>query len=212
MRVGWLGAAGIGAAVVFTLGWVVAGAASDVVDQTRGTINDLSARPVEHPWLWSVPRALSGLLVLAVCAGLARRLPPGARWGVRLLALLGVAEVLGLVFRRDCLTTDPSCDHDRAYSWQHVGHELVSPFGSVGLVLALVLLARTFRDEPSLRFLWRSSVAAIAVFVGTLALFAVLRGNEGLGIVQRVSATAVHAWIAVVAVGLDRGRPPPASG
>ena len=206
MRVRPLASAGVGAAVVFTLGWIVAGAVSEPVDATRGTINDLGAQPVALAWLWNVPRAVSGLLIVAVCAGLRTRLPQtrGTRAGVLLLGLFGVAQALALVFRRDCLTTDPTCDHDRSYSWQHVGHELISPLGSVGLVVALVLLARCFRDEPGLRVLWQPSVAALAVLVATLALFAVVRDSDGVGVVQRLSATAVYVWIAVVAVTLDQ--------
>jgi hypothetical membrane protein len=93
MRVRPLASAGVGAAVVFTLGWIVAGAVSEPVDATRGTINDLGAQPVALAWLWNVPRTVSGLLIVAVCAGLRARLPQtrGTRAGILLLGLLGVA-------------------------------------------------------------------------------------------------------------------------
>ena len=205
-----LAAAAIGSGIVFTVGWVVAGSLSGSADSIDGTLSDLGARTADVPWLWNGARAVSGALLVAVALGMRARLPRGrdARVATALLALLGVAEILGgLLFHTDCLSTEAGCGHDRTYSWRHLGHEFLSPFGSVGLVVALVLFARTFRDAPPLRGLHRATIATLVLFVATLAVYVERAGDAGAGIVQRVSATVVYAWIVFAAVRLGAVEP-----
>lgn len=197
MRVPWLAAAGIGSAAVFTAGWIAAGLVSDTADWSRGSLADLGARGADAAYVWNAARAAAGALLVPFAFGFYRLLP-AAKVSAALLAAMGVALVLqGTVFRRDCLSTDPACGPD--YSWHHYGHEVVGPFGSIGLVLALVLAARVFRDDRRLLLLWRATVAAIAALVVLLAVYVTLRDEAGSGVVLRLAALVTDAWIALVA-------------
>ena len=210
MPVGRLGAAAIASAVVFTLGWVLAALVSSTADTADGSLSDLGARTADAPWVWNAARAVSGLLLVVVALGLRRRLPAGRRVAIAtaLLALLGIADVLGgLAFHTDCRTTEPGCDHDREYSWRNAGHELIGPFGSVGLAVSLALFASTFRVLPQLRVLHAATVATLVAFVVTLAAYVARADDAGVGIVQRVSATVIYAWIVLVALRLERVEP-----
>jgi hypothetical protein len=208
MRLPWLAATGIGSAVVFTAGWLVAGFVSDTADWSRGTINDLGAYTADAAAAWNVPRVLSGVLLIPAAVGLARAVP-AALGGATLIGILGAAGIAGgTVFRRDCLSTEPGCGPGRDFSWHHLGNEVVAPFGSIGLVLALVLFGRAFRDQPQFRFLWRSTVAATAAVVLLLLAYLALRDRAGAGVAQRLVTVVAYGWIGLVAYRLDGVSPP----
>ncbi|MBD0329490.1 MAG: DUF998 domain-containing protein [Thermoleophilia bacterium] len=209
MRIGWLAAAGVAAGVVFTAGWLVAGLVSRTADVGRGTLSDLGAATADRPWIWNSARTVAGVLVVAVSLGVYRRARglPGAAAGVVLLGLFGAALAAAFVARRDCRTTEPACGTDGEYSWQHVAHEVASPFGSFGLMIALVVLTRAFAHDPRLAGLARYSRATVGAFLVLLVAYLLLEERPGAGISQRLSSLVVFVWLAAVAYRLDRLAP-----
>jgi hypothetical membrane protein len=199
MRSAWITVAGVAAGVVFTAGWIAAGVGSSTADSVNGTLSDLGSSGADRPWIWNAARTISGVLVIAVAVGVFRKLP--RRRDAAVAAAPARAARRGRRRR--------PCGHYRPYSWRNIGHELVSPFGSLGLVVALALFARSFGAIPRLRVLRRATVVTLALFVVTLVAFVAREDRPGLGIVQRISATVLFAWLAVLAVtldGVDRDR------
>jgi hypothetical membrane protein len=206
VRIGPLGVAGIGAALMFIGGWVVAGVVSATADVSRGTIGDLGAATADRAWVWNTAATVAGVLVLGVAVGLyhAFRRLPGTAVALALLALVGATLAASFPFRRDCLSTEPSCGADADYSWHHVGRELTSPFGSVGTMIALVLLTRVFGRKAALRPLWRYSAATVAALTVLLVVYVERDGGPGAGIVQRLSTIVFFAWLAFVSYRVER--------
>jgi hypothetical protein len=139
MRSAWITVAGVAAGVVFTAGWIAAGIGSSTADSVNGTLSDLGSSGADRPWIWNAARTISGVLVIAVAVGVFRKLP--RRRDAAVAAAPARAARRGRRRR--------PCGHYRPYSWRNIGHELVSPFGSLGLVVALALFAPWTGHRPA---------------------------------------------------------------
>jgi len=187
------------AAIVLTLGWLVAGSLQTNADVRRGTISDLGAADADKAWVWNVPLTVGGVLVAAFAIGLHRALRPG--WGsaiaAALIAVFGVGLALeGALFHLDCRETVPTCAARASHSWRHTAHEIESGIGILALVVAIVVLALRFRREPRWRSLWLASLSTAVAFV---VLSAIAEDSAWEGLVQRLLVTVLLGWIAVVA-------------
>ena|SRR5918996_1245193 len=196
-----LALAGMLVPVVFTLGWLLAGVLQENANVSRGTISDLGAETADKAWLWNVPLSISGVLIIAFAAAIygAFRRTGGLVIAVVFLALFGLSQALsGILFRRDCRSTEPGCDDGADYSWHHDIHEALAGPGFLVLIVALLILMVRFRREPGWRPLWWYSLATLIAFISLIVAFAARENEAGSGLIQRGLATVFFLWIGAV--------------
>jgi hypothetical membrane protein len=195
----WGGAAGVAAAVVFTVGWIVAGLLEPGYDWARQDISDLAAATAENPWVLRATETVAGALVLVFGLGLYGAV--GDRWsgrvGATLLALFAAVQLaVGAYVHLDCSLADPAC-RSAEHTTRHELHEALSGVSFLALLVGIFSLARRFHREVTWRPLASASLIAGAATVAFLVLYMPLQWGPGGGIVQRLAITTVFGWIAV---------------
>lgn len=196
----WTGAAGIAAAVVFTIGWIVAGLLEPGYDWARQDISDLTAATAETPWVLRAAETVSGALLLVFALGLYGAV--GDRWsgriGAALLALFAAVQVaVGAYLHLDCSLADPVC-RSAEHTTRHGLHEALSGVSFLALLIALFSLAYRFHRDLSWRPLGKASIVAAVATVAFLVLYMALQWEPGGGIAQRLAITTIFGWIAVM--------------
>jgi len=209
------GFAGIGAALLITLGWVVGGLVQGAgYSWSRQEISDLGALTAQHPWVWNLADSVSGLLILVFAFGLfpVVRSSRAGRIGAGLIAVVGLGSVIDGVVREDCaLSTSEACQRlqdDPGLSWHHQAHDIESVIVVAALLAAPFVLARAFRQFEALRGLRGYTLATGVAAVAATAAYVPLYGNPGGGIAQRVLILISMAWIAVISISMLRSNPP----
>lgn len=199
------GFAGIGAASLITLGWIVGGLVQGAgYSWSRQEISDLGALTAQHPWVWNLADSASGLLILVFAFGLFTvvRSSRAGRIGVGLIAVVGFGSVIDGVLREDCaLSTSEACQRlqdDPGLSWHHQAHDVESVIVVVALLAAPFVLAKAFRQFDALRGLRGYSLASGVGAVAVTAAYVPLYGDPGGGIAQRALILIFMAWIAVI--------------
>jgi len=141
-----------------------------------------------------------GMVVLAVGVSRVLRTGPGAVWAPRLLALFGVAYVVGGLLRADPVAgfppgTTPEMAH---VTWQGVAQNASRTVSTLFLVALSVVIAGRVAAEGRRGWVW---------FVAIPAVFAVLT-VVGLGIGGNPSAIAflMTPWIWMTALALSMYR------
>lgn len=208
------GFAGIGAASLITLGWIVGGLVQGAgYSWSRQEISDLGALTAQHPWIWNLADSASGLLILVFAFGLFAvvRSSRAGRVGAGLLVAVGLGSVIDGVLREDCaLSTSEACQRlqdDPGLSWHHQAHDIESVIVVAALLAAPFVLAKAFRQFDVLRGLRGYSLATgVAAAVATAA-YVPLYGDPGGGIAQRVLILVSMAWIAVISIAMLRSSP-----
>ncbi len=192
----WCGVLG---PVVIALAGLLAGFAQEGADIRRGTLSELGAATADKAWLWNVPSAIGGVLILLGAVAVFLRLGRGVRprLGAVLIGIFGAVLALdGMLFRLDCRDeVDVGCE-ERAHTWQHEAHE-VGALSFFGLCVAAVLLAPWFRRRGPRALFAASSLVAVSL----LAFFfgwEVIADSSWAGVVQRVVVAAALAWIGLV--------------
>ena len=204
----WLtGAAGIAAAVVFTIGWIVAGLLEPGYDWARQDVSDLTAATAENPWVFRAAETLAGALLLVFTLGLYRAV--GDRWsgrvGAALLALFAAGEVaVGAYLHLDCSLADAVC-RSADHTTRHELHEALSGVSFLALLVAIFSLARRFHRDVTWRPLGSVTLVASAATVAFLVLYMVLAREPGGGIAQRLAITTLLGWIAFLGYRLRLG-------
>jgi hypothetical protein len=196
----WTGVAGIAAAVVFTIGWIVGGLLEPGYDWARQDISDLTAATAENPWVFRVAETLAGVLLLIFALGLYGA--ASDRWsgriGAAFLALFAAAQVATAAYLHlDCSLADPAC-RSAEHSTRHDLHGALSGVSFLAILVAIFLLARRFHRDVTWRPLGRVSLVAGAATVALLVVYMPLQWEPGGGIVQRLAITTVFGWIAVM--------------
>jgi hypothetical membrane protein len=196
----WTGAAGIAAAVVLTIGWIVAGLLEPGYEWARQDISDLTAATAENPWVFRAAETVSGALLLVFALGLYGAV--GDRWSGRvsaaLLALFGAIQVaVGAYLHLDCSLAEPAC-RSAEHTTRHELHGALSGVSFLALLVAIFSLARRFHRDGTWRPLGTVSLIAGAATVAFLVLYMPLQWEQGGGIVQRLAITTVFGWIAVI--------------
>jgi hypothetical membrane protein len=207
---GWLAVAG---PIAFTIAWIVSGVLQDGYSIRRDYISELAALDARHAWIMIAGFLLLGVGTVALGIGLAGALEGRlARIGSILVALAGVGIIVIGLARVDCRSRLAACaariDSGDA-SWHSATHELVSLLVFVALVAAPLMLARTFSGGA-----WRDlgTYSMITGVVGLVLLILLLSSVAGSwnGVVQRVFATVLLLWIAILGarlIRLSRVRP-----
>lgn len=208
------GFAGIGAAFLITLGWIVGGLVQGAgYSWSRQEISDLGALTAQHPWVWNLADSASGLLILVFAFGLLAvvRSSHAGRIGAGLIAVVGLGSVLDGVVREDCpLSTSEACrrlQDDPGLSWHHQVHDIESVIVVVALLAAPFALAKAFRQFDALRGLRGYTLATGVAAVAATVAYVPLYGDPGAGIAQRALILISMAWIAVISISMLRSNP-----
>jgi hypothetical membrane protein len=196
----WTGVAGVAAAVVFTIGWIVAGLLEPGYDWARQDVSDLTAATAENPWVLRVAETASGGLLLAFALGLysAVRDRWSGRVGAALLAVFAAVQVaVGAYLHLDCSLADAAC-RSAEHTTRHELHEGLSGVSFLALLVAIFSLARRFHRDVTWRPLGKVSLVAAVATVAFLVLYMLLQWEPGGGIAQRLAITTIFGWIAVM--------------
>ena len=195
------GLCGLLAPVTFAFGVFVGDRVQrDTFSPADDSISDLGALTASHPWLYNqVAANLTGLLILALAAGLWVALPRSAlaRVGVVALAVLGLGMFLDGLFRLDCQGIDAGCEND---SWHSTAHRVEGGFTRAATVVAPVVLAFAFRRLPEWRRIWLPTLLAIPVAI----LVGIPFSGLGTGAATRATSLVLLLWIALVGLWLLR--------
>jgi hypothetical protein len=190
--------AGVAGPVVFTAAWVAGSLRQTGHGALSVQLSGLAADGARDPWIM-----ITGFLVLGGClvvfgqvlatelGGLAPRLIQGA----------GVLTIAAGLLRRDHveLTSGP-------VSWHNDAHNVVSLVLYGDLVLAQLLLARSFGRDPRWRR-WRPYALAGAIATAAaLAVFIPDTTSSYAGILQRVAVTIPLLTVTAVAARLVSRR------
>jgi hypothetical membrane protein len=198
-RTALLGACGLLAFITFNAGWILGDLAQPTAfSPARDDISDLGALTASSPWLYNQLAAnISGLLVVALGIGLWRALSPSrlGRLGSALLIATGVGAFLDGIFRLDCQGIDAACSND---SWHSHGHKIESALTGATTLLALLVLAISFRRNAEWRGAWIPLLAALPAVIAANLLFSPL----GAGAATRAGTVVIFSAFAFLGVRL----------
>ncbi|WP_166355229.1 DUF998 domain-containing protein [Phytoactinopolyspora limicola] len=204
----WLAAPSIVGALVFTTGWLVAGAIQDRYDPRSDYISSLAAVDAANPWIMITAMVAFGVGVMSLGAGLFAvledRMGRIASFAV-LLSGLGVV-VVGMM-RHDCGVQLPSCSVRVSMgevSGYHAVHDVAAGLTFVLAGIAQLLISRGVRRHDAWRYLrLPSSISGVL----TLVLFTLMTSDllpEWVGVIQRTIAIVASIWVSALGVHLFR--------
>ena len=201
-------------AAIANCAFLVRSVSGSRLDPANSLISELEVPGQPSSAFFRKASLLSGLLVVALAAGLLRRIPPG-RLGVAgcwALGIYGVAGAIDALIPMDCApSASVTClraEEEGPMSWPYQAHTWFDAAGTVALLASLWLLGRHLADDHR----WRvASVSGRTGFVVLGALSLVLTGMSvwylpGVGLVQRLEVLAVSSWLLLLAV--DQRRAP----
>jgi hypothetical membrane protein len=197
------GALAVAGPVVFSAAWLVAWAAQETYSPRREDISALAALDAQQPWIM-----IAGFLALAVSLvalgmGLLRAFAGRrvARVGAVLVLLAGLGILVAGIARNDCSSELAACKariDAGDVSWHHGVHDAVSGLVFLALVVAQLVLARSFRRDPAWRDLRAYSVVSGLLTLALLVLFGTGAIDGWNGLVQRVFLAVPLLWVAVL--------------
>lgn len=203
--------AGIGGALLITVGWIIGGLLQGSgYSWSQQEISDLGALTAKSAWVWNLADSLSGLLLLIFAFGLFAvvRSSRAGRIGAGLVAVVGAGSVIDGLLREDCpLSTSEACQRLQdgpGLSWHHQAHDIESVIVFLAMIAAPFVLGTAFHSIDGLRQLRRGSIATGTLMVVAAVAYAFLYGNPGGGIAQRLLVVVFMAWIAALSVTMLR--------
>jgi hypothetical membrane protein len=203
--------AGIAGALLLTAGWIAGGLAQPATySWSRQEISDLGALTAEHAWIWNLADSLSGALIAIFAVGLFSLVKSNraGRIGAVLIGIVGVGGVLDGLLREDCpLSTSEACQRLQdgpGLSWHHQAHDIESVLVFLAMIGAPFALTRALGRLDGPGGLRRYSLATGALLIAVAIAYALLYGEAGGGIAQRLLATIFMAWILVLAIWMLR--------
>ena len=206
MRLSRLGAwCGVMGPVLFTAAWVVSSLRRAGHSASEVQLSGLAADDARDPQIM-----MAGFVVLGVCSigfgiALRRVLAPRAA-GAWLVIVAGAAAVAAGVFRRDhLLLAGPGFTGE---SWHNQVHDVASGVAYGAMLVAPLVLARRFRDDPD----WAAVRRPVQVLALGSALVLVVFASRAVepwnGAVQRVAVTlALGTEVLIAARMLTRPAP-----
>lgn len=209
---------GLGAQVVFVVGWLLAGLWQgpnySAVDHT---ISDMYAVGAPHAAFLIVCVTLGGLgTVLFAFFGLRPALRAAGRLATAgsvllSLSILGLGDLLTPLEREGCRLADAGCTATDQMA--NLGGKLdgiLSTLGLLAFVVAGFLLAQGMhRLALWRRFAWPTRIVSMIVLVLVVATAATSAGGGPGGLFERLLACVAAASVAALAVGTARMRSSP---
>jgi hypothetical membrane protein len=206
---------GIAGPVVFTVGWITAGAVQQgKYSVARHDISDMGAVGVPHAWILLTAHVVAGLCTLFfVVRGLhpALRGTRGATLSATLVAVMfGIGHLTSAAFRLDCRIADGCSPGETTSTWHGIAHAATAVVCTflVG-VAAPFVVARCLRRAPRWQNLARTCTGFGVALTISMVVYLGLDGRDGAGFAQRTFAVLLAAWVAVLALHLLAlsGRP-----
>jgi hypothetical protein len=193
--------------LVFTLGWIVAGALEpDGYSSARHDTSDLAAMTAHYAPVILWTQAIAGVLTIAFALGalgpalfIERRRSVGP-WLVA-GSLVGLELITELIFRLDCRAVDAGCTPEAAMtSWHGKLHLIVGLAAMVMTVAAPFVLAQRMRLLKGWRDLARPAMVFGGLQILAPILYGVFHGSPATGYLNR--APLVLASIGLVTLAL----------
>lgn len=172
----------------------------DGFDLTRHAWSLLEAGP--YGWVQSANLILTGAMVVAFAIGLARS--GAGRWAPRLVAVFGFGTIAA-----GFLTADPMDGYPvgvpapSSPTWHGIGHMIAGSTAFWAMVVAALLLGRTYARAGRRGFAWWCRLTGV-FFLAAIAALGSGTTSPVLVIAFTVGVAAVYALVAGVAV--DRYR------
>jgi len=172
--------------VLFTAAWVISSLRQTGHSATEVQLSGLAADDARDPQIM-----VAGFLVLGVCSigfgiALRRLLSPRAA-GAWLVIAAGAAAVGAGLFRRDhLLLVGPGFTGE---SWHNQVHDVASGVAYGAMLVAPLLLARRFRDDPDWVVVSRPVLVLALGSAVALVIFASRVVEPWNGVMQRVAVT-----------------------
>ena len=205
---GYLGLAG---PLAFAVASLIATAAQRGYNPRREDISALAALDAQYPWIMITGFLVFSGCTIALAAGLRGAIQPSqaATAGPIMILFVGLGIAgLGLM-RNDCSTALASCAarvRTANVSWHHHGHDLVSIAVFATLMLAPVVFAEAFRNDPRWQSLRTYSRVTAALSLGLFVVY--ILSSSAIpawsGLAQRLFTTATLTWLAVLGTRLAR--------
>jgi hypothetical protein len=154
-------------------------------------------------WIQITNLVLTGLMVLAAAAGLARAVPQSP-WTARLVGVFGASMVAAGVLRADPALGFPAGTPagPGTVTWHGVGHFVAGGVGFLCVIAATYVLAR---HQP--RGLAAYSRASGTFFLAGFAGIASGNGAPWLTLAFVAAVLVIFTWLAVVSARLYRSLP-----
>jgi hypothetical protein len=193
---------------LFTLAWIVEGAARPDYNPLRHPISSLSIG--DAGWTQSTAFLITGLLMLACAFGL-RRVPgirAGSIWAPILIGAIGSGLFGAGMFVTDPMNGYPPGTPDLLLQYSLTGrlHRLFSALVFLGLPGACFVFARVFVMRGERKWSLYSRVTGIAfllMFIVTSAAFVQVQGLvDYAGLFQRITLTIGWLWLTLLPISL----------
>jgi hypothetical protein len=202
---------GVIAGPLFTVAWVIEGAARAGYDPLRHPVSSLALG--DAGWTQSASFIVTGLLLLAFAGGLPRVLRPlgGSTWGPLLLGAVGIGLLGAGVFVADPIGGYPPGTPAKLQSYSVHGalHQLFSTLVFVGFPAACLVFARRFAGWGERGWAIYSALTAV-VFVVAFVLADLAFSQTALaevgGLFQRIALIAGFGWVTLLALHLLQTR------
>lgn len=193
---------------LFTLAWIVEGAARADYNPLRHPISSLSIG--DAGWTQSTAFLITGLLMLACAFGLRRVLGIRARstWGPILIGAVGIGLFGAGMFVTDPMNGYPPGTPDLLLQYSLTGrlHRLFSALVFLGLPGACFVFARLFARRGERKWSLYSRVTGIVfllLFIVTSAAFVQAPGLVNYaGLLQRITLTIGWVWLTLLPISL----------
>jgi hypothetical protein len=198
---------------LFTVEWIVEGAARANYDPLRYPISSLSIG--DCGWMQIAIFIATGLLILAFSIGLRRVLrPSGSVWGPWLVGLVGIGLMGAGIFVTDPLNGyppgTPLIPTER--TTHGILHDLFGIPFFLGLPATGFVFARLFARWGKRGWAAYSAISGFAMFaVFFLARLSLRPGFEDMaglfGLFQRITVTIGWAWLTLLAIYMLKNPP-----
>jgi hypothetical protein len=192
---------GVIAGPLYVVTSVVQGLTRDGFDFTRHEWSLLANG--DGGWIQITNFVLTGLMVVAAAAGLARA---AGGWAPRLIGLYGVALVAAGALRADPMLGFPAGTPEgplTSISWHGIGHLVAGSIGFAGLIAACLVFGRRFAREGRRGWAIFSRVTGIAFFAGFAGISS---GSANTVITLAFTGAVVLAWCWLAAVSVHYYR------
>jgi hypothetical protein len=200
-------AAGVLAGPLFVVTFLVEGVLRDAYDPIRHPVSSLALGP--SGWVQVLNFLVTGLLALALAAGLRRSLRPGPgwRWGPILVGVWAVGLIGAGVFVTDPVSGYPpgTPAQPQQPSWHGILHDLVFSLPAfIALAAACFVMARAFGKRRAPAWAAFSALSGIAFLVFFFLASAGFSQAPGLvataGLWQRLAVAVGWLWLTALAV------------